>query len=392
MKLVGRIPIEPLDDERMTNIERRIVTGAADAAARPAPRESRMHLVVGFAMVTVLVLGAGLAGWYVRGGAGVTTVTEVEPLTIRTDDKASTIDIGDARITSSPSSVYTITRPDGGVLVSLARGKVALEVGKRGDRAPLVVRAGDTDVVVIGTQFSVDFPREGDVDVRVTEGVVKVVRNQKETRVAAGQAWQTERGLVALATIRDVDTHADDIEIEIEDPKIALNNRTAKIPDARITTKGKPNGQNGGSNGSNTTTRIESRPRLDNLSDPYFDLKTAVRRQTVLPPADVGITDPNAAIAKYRETTGADASHALYSVAYLQYMKLNRPADALQTLERYRSRFQGGAEYQAALWMRVRILCLANLDETCREAAHTYIAASSSGKAREVAERITTSQ
>ena len=36
MKLVGRIPVEPLDDERLTNIERRIVVGVVGDARGPA--------------------------------------------------------------------------------------------------------------------------------------------------------------------------------------------------------------------------------------------------------------------------------------------------------------------------------------------------------------------
>ena len=38
MKLVGRIPVEPLDDERLTNLERRIVLGATAQPVRASRR------------------------------------------------------------------------------------------------------------------------------------------------------------------------------------------------------------------------------------------------------------------------------------------------------------------------------------------------------------------
>ena len=63
MKLVGRVPVEPLDDERMTHIERRIVTGAADAAV-PA-RAPRRH--VGFAMAAMAAVITGVIGWGLGG-------------------------------------------------------------------------------------------------------------------------------------------------------------------------------------------------------------------------------------------------------------------------------------------------------------------------------------
>ncbi|MCW5804815.1 MAG: FecR domain-containing protein, partial [Deltaproteobacteria bacterium] len=161
-----------------------------------------MHVVLGFAIAAVAVLIAGVIGWRLRGPGEARVAAAEAPLHIRSDRERATVDLGDATIASDPASAFTVTRPDGGVLVALARGRVELEVQKRGDRAPLVVRAGDTDVIVVGTHFSVDYgDGRGDVDVRVTEGVVRVVHKQKETRLAAGQAWTTRRGLVAIAEL-----------------------------------------------------------------------------------------------------------------------------------------------------------------------------------------------
>jgi hypothetical protein len=398
--LVGRVPVEPLDDERMTNIERRIVAGAADAASQRtfAASPSRLSFVLAAAMAAVVVV-AGFAGWRLRGGAGEPAiVAEAAPLTIHTDGDRSTIDIGDARIASSPATAFAVTRPDGGVLVALARGKVELEVGKRSDRPPLVVRAGDTDVVVIGTRFSVDFgDGSGPVEVRVTEGVVKVVRHRQETRVAAGEAWRTAEGklaLVALDTPRSSSPTGEDpgsdIEIDVATgPEVALHDRVARVPDAV------PGRTSNGPARTPRTTEVRRTRPLDNPSEPYFDLKQRIRARPVLPAHDLGITDPQRAIDEHWKSavrTGAEASRALYSIAVVQAQKLNRPGDALRTLEQYRKRFVGGTEYESALWLRVRILCLARLDDECRKAAHTYVSAATDSAKREIAEQITTTR
>ncbi len=411
MKLVGRIPVEPLDDERLTNIERRIVIGASDAAALQPLRASRLPLVLGFAIVAVAVMGAGLVGWRMRGGSDPALVAEVTPLQVHTDQQSSLLDIGDARIESSPATSFTVTRPGDGVLVAMTRGRVELEVGKRGKRAPLVVRAGETDVIVVGTHFSVDFgDGTGDVDVRVTEGVVRVVRQQQETRVAAGQAWKTQRGLVALAdagpgaTIGDRErTGSDAIEIDMGKAPDLLHDRVSQIPGTRIPT-GSGQGANNGA-GSNTTpgAHVVTGPdhgkphTLDNPSDPQFDLKTAIRRQVVLPALDIHTPNAMEAMSEYRKTAytakGDDASLALYSIAYVQAIKLGRTEDAISTLDAYTRRFKGGNEYVAALWLRVRTLCLRQIDNVCRAAAYTYVhEAGGDTPTAHVAERITMSQ
>jgi len=238
MKLVGRVPVEPLDDERLTNIERRIVAGATDAMANH--REARFSPSFGFAAATVVVvLGAGLVGWKLRGGS-TEQLADTSPLHVQTDALATTLDIGDARITSDPSTTFDVTRPDGGVLIQMAKGKVALEVGKRGNRAPLVVRAGDTDVEVVGTQFSVDFgDGTGAVDVKVTEGVVKVKQKSaaEPQRVAAGDEWKLDNsgeahfiaGGTIAATVIVVPPIAKDV---------GLHDRVAQVPSSRIPTTG----------------------------------------------------------------------------------------------------------------------------------------------------------
>ena len=397
MKLVGRIPVEPLDDERMTNIERRIVAGAGDAAAR-GQRSSRGNLALGFAVIALFIVGAGVAGWKLRGGAPAQVVAAA-PLEVRTDGQHATLDLGEASIASDPDTAFVVTRPGSGMLIEMAHGKVELEVKKRGSKAPLIVRAGDTDVVVVGTHFSVDFA-DGAVAVRVTEGVVKVVRHKQEVRLAAGQAWQTQQGVVALAALPEraklgkVEQVAgtEPVEIDLETPDV-LHDRVAKVPDVR--TPGRGSAEAG--SGATRPTRADqtTHPALD-PGDPKGNLKSLIRAQAVFPALDVNERDAQKAIAIYqttmREKQGEDHLYAFYSMAVVQSMKLGRSSDALTTIDRFMRRAPASSKYYLhALWLKVRIRCVRAVDDECRQAAEQYRRRAGDSKAATVAELITLS-
>lgn len=379
MKLVGRVPVQPLSDERWTNIERKVVAGAADAMAA-GHREARWGVFAFAAVTIVLVAGAGLVGWKLRGGAAQPVVAEVAPLTIESSDKATTIDIGDAKIASELGTTYVVTRPGSGVVIAMQRGKVGLEVGKRGDRDPLIVRAGETDVIVVGTQFTVDFDGHDNVDVRVTEGKVKVVRGQKQDFVAAGFAWQSTRGVIALAEAGPsggpvAATERKDVVIPTDGGKdIALHDRTSKVPDSRMSINPKPSTSERG--GAPEVVRPLAPPMTPHAQ---LELDAKVRLNAafavIKPVVNLGNVTPAAAVSNLREQslkTGPEASAAFYSIAVLQATKLGRTSDAITTLDAYVRRFRGGAEYKAALWLRVVIKCRQAIDDHCRQAAFTY--------------------
>ncbi len=286
MKLVGRVPVESLDDERWTNIERRIVAGAAVQPERRAPRR-----YVGFALAAATAIVAGVIGWQLHRSTEIVAqpVADTTPIGVHTDPQRSVLEIGDATIASDPATVFTVTRPDGGVLVAMERGKVELEVKKRGNRPPLVVRAGETDVIVVGTHFSVDYgDGHGDVDVRVTEGVVRVVHHRQETRVAAGQEWKTQRGLVASATPMQTPAPAPEIELATPEPPQRKHEPT-------------------------TPAVHESRPQPAHEATPAphaadhgsaaarGDLRTEIRNEPLEHPLDVGESSTDKALARYRE-------------------------------------------------------------------------------------------
>lgn len=409
MKLAGRIPVEPLDDERLTNLERRVVASAVDAAIRGHDLRAQ-HRVLAGALVAAALVAAGFVGWALHGApTRAPVVAEPAPLRVHSDRERSVLDIGDAVIESDPATAFTVTRPDGGVLVAMARGKVELEVGKRGASPPLIVRAGATDVVVVGTHFTVDYgDGRGEVDVRVREGVVRVVHQQQETRVAAGEAWHTRTGLVASAD-REAGHDAPPPEsgsggagaeprsIPVGDARIALaptpdvlHDHKAVVPDAPAAAAPAPRSVPLPARSTDAAVRPRAAARS---SDPLVDLRTAVRAQRVEPALGIQERDPARAVARYysiaAHTSGDEASQAFYSIAVVQHLKLGLAGDALRTLDAYIHRFPGGKEYHAALWLRVRILCLGKIDDRCRAAAYTYLQEAPGDPAAQVAERLT---
>jgi hypothetical protein len=427
--LAGRIPVEPLDDERMTNIERRVVAGAVDAAIRGELRAPRRMLAG--AVAAAALVAAGAIGWLIHAPADAPAIAEPAPVRIDTGADRSTIDLGDARVASDPGTAFTVTRPGGGVVIAIARGKLALEVDKRGARPPLVVRAGDTDVVVIGTRFSVDYgDGSGEVDVRVTEGAVRVVHLQQETRVAAGQAWRTRAGLVASAdaasrgepgdvsrggdagpasgTAREAREPGDAVErpasavaaapasppvrVAAGDAPAVLHSRVAAVPAGAGSAAPAPPTLRP------TVPRRTGEPasrRVAVRDDPHVDLRAAIRAQRVEPALALDDAGGGAErlVARYYDIaahrSGDEASRAFYSIAAVKYFKLGGGADALQTLDAYVRRFPGGKEYRSALWLRVRILCLDRFDDRCRAAAYTYVHEAPEEPAARIAELLT---
>ena len=112
-------------------------------------------------------------------------------------------------------------------------------------------------------------------------------------------------------------------------------------------------------------------------ADPIADLRAAIAAQPVTAASDVGTTDPSAALDRYRrlatDDKGASASGGLYGMARIQGLSLGQGAEALRTLAAYVRRFPDGAELEAVLWLRLRILCRGGIDDACRAAAHTYL-------------------
>ncbi|MGE5183146.1 MAG: FecR domain-containing protein [Acidobacteriota bacterium] len=394
MKLQGRIQVEPLDDERLVNIERHIV---ANAKIGPAPeRTPRHHLA--FAGALVAVAAAALIGWKLHApGAPAVTRDKPQSLAVATEAQRSTLALEGATIASDPGTTFDVTREAGKVVVVMTRGKLDLAVEHREGRL-LVVRAGDTDVEDVGTKFSVAWDGTHDVDVRVREGAVKVKHAREQLIVAKGQEWQPATGVVPLVEVAATEAPpvpVPPVVVAVNEPPPLLHERHARVPaPPRVEDAAPPELGEPMPTPSHAAAKAAAIP-----SDPYVDLKSAIRRQPLaLDPKIDGQRDAAAEIGRLKKiaysptTLGDEASRALYTIAVLLHKPLKQDAEALRTLDMYRRRFAKGKELGAVLWLRVRITCGRAIDDDCRKAAYGYQHELPQGDAADVAIRITNAQ
>jgi FecR-like protein len=192
----GPPPIDPMSDVAWARVERglmaRLDSGSvADSPRAEAPRRRWAWLAVpALAAAAVLVV--------VLAMRGVETTTEPshpgsndEMSRVVAGDAPSSVSFGDAHVALDARSAIVMSREGGSPSVLLERGTAAFTVAPRGDRPPFVVRAGDTLVRVVGTQFRVARSEEH-VAVSVDHGIVDVQYRGTTVRVAAGQSWHSE--------------------------------------------------------------------------------------------------------------------------------------------------------------------------------------------------------
>ena len=412
-QLARRVQVEPLDDERVTNLERKLVVALS---AAPPPARAR-H---GFAIATALVAAAAalLAAWSWHRAHGAPHAPEIARadtdagahVAVATDKERSTIAIDGASITSDPATVFDVTRGGGRVVVELARGRLDLAVQHQPGRT-LIIHAGDTEIEDVGTAFAVAYDGAAAVDVRVREGEVKVTRDAHATRVVAGDAWTTEHGLVALAELEPSAAGSNAVNAgagagagaiaslaPVNAPSLAGPAHIARVPDAIAAP---PPAARVAHVAQTMPAAAAPAPRATAAApiDPYVELRTAIHGVPIgFDPKIDGKADAAGEIAKLKllayspTTVGAEASAALYRIAVLLHRPLEQDAAALGTLELYFRRFSGGKERTAALWLRVRVACGHKLDDACRAAAYSYQREVPTGDAADVAIRITNAQ
>jgi hypothetical protein len=378
MKLRDQIKVEPLDEERLTNIERRLVVGVSELSMKRAPRR-------GFVLATsglLAVAAAALIGWKLHAVPVVETPVATPEHFAVADGSQLTLD----GATLGGTASYDVTRDPGRLVILLKQGAMDFAVVHDPHRT-LLVRAADTEIEDVGTKFHVEFDGRSGVAVRVTEGEVKVTRGPNVVRVAAGNAWTTELGLVAIAAldvkpavVAVVDPQPAPVQAAVPHPAPIVH------PVHHVETMVAP-------------TPIEHPLPVTATVDPYVELRTAIRKVPLeFAPNIDGHVDAANEIAKLKKvaysptTLGPEASQAMYQIAVLLYRPLGQDAEALRTLDVYTRRFNGGKELHAALWLRVRIECSHAFDESCRRAAYSYQHEQTSGEASSVAIRITNAQ
>jgi hypothetical protein len=385
MSLRERIPVEQLEDERLTNIERSLVVRVSEM--RHAPVRSRRGLA--WAGAVFAVAAAALLGWKLHAPETTAAQPEVaQTFAIETHDDRQAIELGDATVASAPATRVDVSRTSHETVITMTRGTLDLSVVHRTDRR-FVIRAGDTEIEDVGTKFSVAFDGASHVDVRVTEGEVAVTRARRTERISAGHAWSTEAGLVAIVDTPPPAPPAPPPPVIAERPHVPVAPPAPAHP--RHVVESAPQPVLG--------EHVEHVAHPPVPTDPYVDLQQAIRREPIeFDPHIDGKTDAASRIAQLKKVAyvpppaGAEASAALYEIAVLLHRPLGQDTEALRTLDVYQRRFTGGREKRAALWLRVRIVCGHAIDDECRKAAYTYQHEVPSGSASDIAIRITNAQ
>lgn len=193
---LGPPPVEPMSDVSWARIERglwsRIDSGATDALPE-TPRRRWLWIAVptlAVAAVAAILVGTGVVS--PREEAPATAwVDPSEPSRVVAGSAPTAVSFGDAHIDLSAQSAIVMSREGGSPSVLLERGVASFAVAPRVDRAPFVVRAGDTVVRVVGTRFAVSRSDE-QITVAVEHGLVDVQFRGSTQRVGAGQTWSSE--------------------------------------------------------------------------------------------------------------------------------------------------------------------------------------------------------
>jgi len=366
MKLVGKVPVEPLEEERLTNIERNLVVHVSEMAQRPAARApSRM---LAFAAVAFAVLVAGFIGWKLRG-ADVVPATEPERIALM----QGKLDLGDADIASSPNANATIERTPGRVVIVMKIGRLDLHVEHKPGRL-FVVRAGDVEIEDVGTRFSVDYDGKN-VDVRVTEGEVKVKRNGTVVAIKANEAWTLELGKTTIAVLAErAASHA-------TSPQTTAQTTTQTTATNENVVAIAPTANANAGSGSGTTTHKGGATNAR---------KAILGRTPQAPAIDLGGKPSVKSYIDYANEPGRtldEKAWALYGSALLQH-KTKHDKEALYTLSGLLRPDRKVNAYKPALWLQVRIRCLQAMDDKCREAASLYLQKFVSGPEAGIAQQI----
>jgi hypothetical protein len=168
-----------------------------NVSARLEARPSRFWrwVVVSTALSGVAAVVLALATGQAPFGAASRERAVLTEAKLETASDALAVTLGDGSKLSlaSHSEVQVRGNQPSNIALSLSRGAVVCDVTHRGDRK-FTVRAGDVEVRVVGTKFSVqatsgEHPR---VQVSVLRGVVEVVSERRPgivARVGAGESW-----------------------------------------------------------------------------------------------------------------------------------------------------------------------------------------------------------
>jgi hypothetical protein len=197
----------PVSDARRERVERRVFEQLAAVrvlertdAVIPIEKPSRLRWLVP-AGALAAAAAAAIVFFATRSGDPGTVVAQPSaPSRVVTPvGGSSRFTVGEDAVidAGSDTSVEVQNVPGGGITLVLARGSVDCDVAPRAGRAPFRVVAGDVQVEVVGTRFTVAKTPASRVD--VTRGKVKVTAPGGTWLVAAGESWPAAQTAAAEA-------------------------------------------------------------------------------------------------------------------------------------------------------------------------------------------------
>jgi hypothetical protein len=183
--------VEPLGDIRWARIEQSLmdrlddelppaepVPAAVRASARARARTWPVALVATFAACAAAAFALRVARPSFHASTS-RVVTETSP---------SHMTIAENSLDVSPESGIVISEEEHATVLTLERGEVSLHVAPREKDRPFLVEAGDVQVRVVGTEFTVRRVGVG-ATVSVRKGVVEVREHGELALVRGGERW-----------------------------------------------------------------------------------------------------------------------------------------------------------------------------------------------------------
>jgi transmembrane sensor len=222
-----------------------IATLLAAARSRREPAGARVVALRWAGGIAALVLIGIVVVLLAR--PGVTAAPEVAPVerstlevTLHRPDRVDTVFVAGDTVEAPPDGRAVVrlgndlleVGPRGRVTVregertwvGVAWGRVECTVAPRDRRGAFLVEAGEVTVEVVGTRFAVERTEQGDVEVEVTEGTVRVAYGDQRPSLlrAGGQMLFTPDG----ALVPEPATPAEEPAAAVEEPA------TVALPDA----------------------------------------------------------------------------------------------------------------------------------------------------------------
>lgn len=354
--MMKRIVVDPpASDARRERVERKLfeqlvavrMVERAEAVIPPV-RKSRAPMLFAFGgIAAAAVLAVVLVGRNAADGVLPSSSQVVTPLGGTTQFTVPGALI-EAR---SDTSVEVQHGAGGAVTLVVKRGSIQCNVEHRVNRPPFLVRAGEVEVEVVGTIFTVTRTPSPRVD--VARGKVRVTAPGGEWLVEAGETWPIVTRTAAVEPEQATEPEAA-IEAETEpEPAVAPKKKTPVVPPARD----------------------DAKPAKDATDAAGTKADQNLARETYRIANRLEQTDPQKAAQLYRSiaTNGKGMeSVALVSLAEVE-LRLKHPAQALAALDELKKRFPNAANTEDAAWFRYEALRTMGKRDEARGAAADYL-------------------